>query len=221
MACQIFDPLVSPDTPQEKLGFRLGMAHDISLSSLLSHPTPTHNLSPAMDATYLGRGWGNWIHIELLVSETCQHFSRLSAEQKKKEQSGYDLGPKLRMASKSQWEKTCVGLGVCMCLFLNEFSWELHMVLHVCPSVCPCVSWSVFFHVHLCPHLGTLILGITMGDFVNLYAFLWLCDVNVWVSLFMTRQLLWSGMPPFTSLTPSQPPKLSSNVTSSRKPSSD
>lgn len=105
MACQIFDPLVSPATPQEKLGFRLGMAHDVSLSSLLSHPTTTHNLSPAIDATYLGRGWGNWIHKELLVSETCQHFSRLSAEQRKKKQSGYDLGPKLWMVSKSQWEK--------------------------------------------------------------------------------------------------------------------
>lgn len=59
-----------------------------------------------------------------------------------------------------------------MCLFLNEFSWELLMILYVDPSVCPCVSWFVFFHVCPCPPWVPVFVTLPMGDFVNVHVFL-------------------------------------------------
>lgn len=67
-----------------KAGTQFGLClWSITLSRLLlSSPTSTPNLSPAMDATDLSGGQENWIHNELLVSETCQHCPGLSAEPK-------------------------------------------------------------------------------------------------------------------------------------------
>ena len=90
MACWILNTPVPAVTPQGTLGPRPCKTPDRSLSSPLSHPTPTHNLSPAMDASDLAGGQGNWIYKELLAPETGQHCPRLSAEQRKKEQFGFD-----------------------------------------------------------------------------------------------------------------------------------
>ena len=78
------------------------------------------------------------------------------------------------------------------------------MILYVCPSICP-VSLGLSLSMCVCvPIWVHVFVAIVVGDCVNLYAFLWLCDVSAWAGLFMAMpmQLLWPGRTPFLSLTP-------------------
>lgn len=57
-----------------------------------------------------------------------------------------------------------------MCLFLNEFSWELLMILYVDPS-----GLSLGMSFSMCVHVPTWVpvfVTLPMGDFVNVHVFL-------------------------------------------------
>ena len=83
-----------------------------------------------------------------------------------------------------------------VCVFLNEFSWDLLMSLCVCLSVVP-MSLGVSVSVCICVPVWTpIFVAVTLGT-LRTYTHFCDCDVNVQVGLFMTVSMwaLWSGMP--------------------------